>query len=329
MCVKLATVGAQKVKARFIEPMLLLRSADLPDDDGWLKELKLDGYRALAIKSGGKVELRSRNDKDFTARYAAVAKALTKMPDETVIDGEIVAVDEGGRPSFNILQNYGSSKAPILYYVFDVLVFAGKDVMGETLDVRRALLEQHVLPKVADPIRYSPELRGRMADLVQSVKAQGLEGLVAKRRTSIYEPGGRSGAWRKMRINQGQEFVIGGYTVGGSTFDALVYGYYEGKKLIYAARTRNGFTPKLRQDLMKRFHGLEMKDCPFDNLPEAKSGRWGVGLTATKMADCRWLIPVLVGQFEFVEWTPDNHLRHSRFIALREDRSAGEVRRDP
>ncbi len=308
--------------------MLLLRSADLPDDDAWLKELKLDGYRALAIKSSGKVELRSRNDNDFTARYAAVAKALTKLPDETVVDGEIVAVDEGGRPSFNILQNYGSSKALILYYVFDVLVVAGKDVMGETLDVRRALLEEYVLPKLADPIRYSPELRGRMADLVQSVKAQGLEGLVAKRRNSVYEPGGRSGAWRKMRINQGQEFVIGGYTVGGSTFDALVYGYYEGEKLIYAARTRNGFTPKLREELMRRFRGLETRDCPFDNLPEAKSGRWGAGLTAAKMADCRWLKPALVGQFEFTEWTPENHLRHSRFVGLREDKPPTEVKRE-
>jgi bifunctional non-homologous end joining protein LigD len=318
-------VGAQKVKARFVEPMLLLRSADLPDDDAWLKELKLDGYRALGIKSSGKVELRSRNDNDFTARYAPVAKALIKLPDETVIDGEIVAVDEGGRPSFNSLQNYGSSKAPILYYVFDVLVLAGKDVMGETLDVRRALLEEHVLPKLADPIRYSPELRGRMADLVQSVKAQGLEGLVAKRRTSIYEPGGRSGAWRKMRINQGQEFVIGGYTVGGSTFDALIYGYYEGERLIYAARTRNGFTPQLRRELMKKLRPLETKACPFTNLPEAKSGRWGEGLTAAKMAVCRWLEPLLVGQFEFVEWTPENHLRHSRFVALRDDKKAGDV----
>jgi bifunctional non-homologous end joining protein LigD len=138
--------------------------------------------------------------------------------------------------------------------------------MGETLDVRRTLLEEHVLPKLTDPIRYSPELKGRMADLVQSVKAQGLEGLVAKRRTSIYEPGGRSGVWRKMRINRGQEFVIGGYTVGGSTFDALVYGYYDGEKLIYVARTRNGFTPKLREELTKRFRPLETDACPHDRV---------------------------------------------------------------
>jgi ATP-dependent DNA ligase len=157
-----------------IEPMLLLRSAELPDDDAWLKELKFDGYRALAIKSNGKIQLRSRNDNDLSVRYGMFTKALSKLPDETVIDGEIVALDSAGRPSFNILQNYGSSKVPIHYYVFDVLVMGGKDVMGETLDARRALLETRILPALADPIRYSPELKGSMADLVQSIKAQGL-----------------------------------------------------------------------------------------------------------------------------------------------------------
>ena len=319
---------AQKVKAGFIEPMLLLPASDLPDDDAWLKELKLDGYRALGIRTDGKVQLRSRNDQDFAVRYAEIAKALAKLPDENVIDGEVVALDERGKPSFNILQNYGSSKASILYYIFDVLMLAGKDVMGETLESRRALLEERVLPRLPVPVRYSPELKGSMRDLIQSVKAQRLEGLVAKRRDSRYEPGQRSGAWRKMRVSQGQEFVIGGYTVGGSTFDALVYGYYEGNKLIYAARTRNGFTPKLREELMKRFRGLEIDACPFANLPEARSGRWGAGLTATKMADCRWLKPTLVGQFEYVEWTPENHLRQSRFIGLREDKGAKEVVRE-
>jgi ATP-dependent DNA ligase len=151
---------------------------------------------------------------------------------------------------------------------------------------------------------------------------------VAKRRDSKYEPGLRSGAWQKMRVNRGQEFVIGGYTMGGATFDALVFGYYEDDKLIYAARTRNGFTPSLRADLMKKFQNLEIAACPFANLPETKAGRWRVGLTAAKMADCKWLTPVLVGQFEFVEWTEEHHLRHPKFIVLRDDRKANHVRRE-
>src|SRR2546426_9938198 len=176
-------------------------------------------------------------------------------------------------------------------------------------------------------VRESPELKASLKDLVASVRAQGLEGLIAKRRDSRYEPGQRSGTWRKMRINKGQEFVIAGYTVGGATFDALVFGYYEGPKLLYVSRTRNGFTPRVREELMKRFRGLEVTECPFANLPEAKGGRWGQGLTAAKMAECRWLKPMLVGQFEFTEWTPDNHLRHSRFVTLREDKNARDVGR--
>jgi ATP-dependent DNA ligase len=154
---------------------------------------------------------------------------------------------------------------------------------------------------------------------VQSVKIQRLEGLVAKRRDSRYEPGERTGAWRKMRVNQEQAFIIGGYTVGGSTFDALIFGYYEDVKLLYAGRTRSGFTPRLRADLMKKLGPLETPECPFANLPESKSGRWGAGLTAAKLNDCRWVQPTLVGRFEYVEWTPENHLRHSRFLGLRED----------
>jgi ATP-dependent DNA ligase len=274
------------------------------------------------------VQLRSRNDNDFSVRYPAIVRALAPLPSETVIDGEVVALDEFGRPSFNILQNYGSSKVPILYYAFDVLVLAGRNVMGMPLAARRDLLDRYILSKLGEPIRESPELRAGLLDLVASVRAQGFEGLVAKRRDSRYEPGQRSGAWQKMRINKGQEFVIAGYTLGGATFDALVFGYYEGSKLLYVSRTRNGFTPRLREDLLKRFRGLEITECPFANLPEARGGRWGQGLTAAKMEECQWIKPVLVGQFEFTEWTPDNHLRHSRFVALREDKKPMDVRRE-
>jgi len=319
-----------RVKAGFVEPMLLLRTDTLPDEPArWQYQLKFDGYRAIAFKTGGRVHLRSRNDKDFSVRYPAVVRGLAKLPDETVIDGEIVALDADGRPSFSALQNFGASSAPVLlYYVFDVMVLAGRDVKRETLEKRRELLERHVLPKLAEPVRYTGELEASLRDLIHSVKAHGLEGLVAKRRNSLYEPGRRSGAWMKTRINQGQEFVIGGYTIGTRTFDALIFGYYEDDRLIYVARTRNGFTPAMRAQLFRKFRGLEVRDCPFVNLPEEKSGRWGQGLTKTKMADCRWLKPVLVGQFEFLEWTGDNHLRHTKFISVRDDKPAREVRRE-
>jgi hypothetical protein len=148
-----------KAKGRFIEPMLLLRTDRLPNDgDRWEYELKFTGYRAIAFKTGGKLHLRSRNDNDFSLRYADVVKGLAKLPDETVIDGEVIALDEDGRPSFNMLQNYGSSKAPVLYFVFDVMILAGRDVMKEPLEARRELLEKKILPKVGEPVRYAAPL---------------------------------------------------------------------------------------------------------------------------------------------------------------------------
>jgi ATP-dependent DNA ligase len=237
-------------------------------------------------------------------------------------------VDDDGRPSFNALQNYGSAPAPVIYYVFDVIVLSGRDVMREPLEKRRELLEEKVLPKLSEPVRYATSLDAALPVLVQSVKAQGFEGLVAKRRNSVYEPGLRTGAWMKMRVNRGQEFVIGGYTRGTKTFDALIFGYFEGEKLIYVARTRNGFTPVTRAQLFKKFKGLEINECPLANLPEARSGRWGQGLTKAKMAECQWLKPELVGQFELLEWTADNHLRHSKFVGLREDKKARDVFRE-
>jgi DNA ligase D-like protein (predicted ligase) len=315
-------------RAAFIPPMLLLRRETLPEGPHWRYELKHDGYRAVAFKSLGHLYLRSRNNKDFADRYPRILHGLADLPDETVIDGEVVAFDESGRPSFNVLQNSASRGIELVYFVYDVMTFEGRDVMSRPFDERRALLEDKVLHRLTEPVRYSQRLEASLADLIASVKAAKLEGLVAKNALSRYEPGIRSGAWQKMRINVGQEFVIGGYTVGGTTFDALVFGYYEGKKLMYAARTRNGFTAASRAALIRKLRPLEIDKCPFANLPESKSGRWGQGLTAEKMKECRWVKPVLVGQFEFLEWTGDNHLRHSRFVALREDKNAREVLRE-
>jgi DNA ligase D-like protein (predicted ligase) len=318
-----------RVKGRFIDPMLLLRTDQLPNDgDRWAYQLKFDGYRAIAFKTGGKLHLRSRNDNDFSLCYAGVVNGLAKLPDETVVDGELIVLDGEERPSFNLLQNYGSSRAPVLYFVFDVMVLAGRDVMREPLAVRRDLLQKKILPRLGEPVRYAAPLDATLPVLIESVKAQGLEGLVAKRLDSRYEAGLRSGAWQKMRVNRGQEFVLGGYTVGTKTFDALIFGYYESDRLIYVGRTRNGFTPAVREQLFRKLRGLEIEECPFVNLPETKSGRWGTGLTAAKMKDCRWLEPMLVAQVEFLEWTGDDHLRHTKFIALRDDKPAREVRRE-
>jgi bifunctional non-homologous end joining protein LigD len=214
-----------KVQAKFIEPMLLVPAQSLPEGAGWLYELKLDGYRAVAFKTSGEVHFRSRNGKDFSAKYPAIVSALAPMPDETAIDGEIVAL-EAGRPSFSALQNYAPSSGSLLYYAFDVMIAAGKDVMAQPLKVRREILLRSVLSKLSDPIRESLELDASLADLMRSVKAQGLEGLIAKRLDSRYEPGQRTGAWQKMRINQGQDFVIAGYTTSPKNFDALILGYY-------------------------------------------------------------------------------------------------------
>jgi ATP-dependent DNA ligase len=154
-------------KARFVEPMLLQRAEKLPEGDLWLCEVKLDGFRAEAIKSAGRLRFRSRNDKDFNAKYPAIVQALAAIPDETVIDGEIVALDEAGRPSFSALQNHGFGTAPLVYYVFDSMVLAGKDVMNEALTKRRELLQGRVLTKLGEPIRESPELDAGLPALIR------------------------------------------------------------------------------------------------------------------------------------------------------------------
>jgi bifunctional non-homologous end joining protein LigD len=176
-------VTIKKAKANFIEPMLLLRSATLPEDDGWIREIKLDGYRTIAFKNAGKIQLRSRNDNDMAARYPAIAKALSKLPDDTIVDGELVALDEDDRPSFNLLQNYGNSSGPLLFFIFDLLMLSGRDLKEESLETRRALLEKKVISKLSDPIRLSPALEGSMKALIASVKQNRLEGLVQSGKT--------------------------------------------------------------------------------------------------------------------------------------------------
>ena len=321
-------VPPTKTRARFIEPMLLLKTDSLPDGEGWVHELKVDGYRAIAFKTGGTLHLRSRNNNDFGLRYPAVVNGLARLPDETVIDGEVVAFDEEGRPSFNALQNYGTGAAPVVFYVFDLLVLAGRDQRGEILDTRRALLEKKVLPKLTDPVRYLAPLNAPLPDLIASVKAQaaGRPGCQTPEQQVRIRPA--NGCVAEDAHQSGAGVCDWRLHARHEDLRRAVFGYYEGDKLIYVARTRNGFTPATRVQLFKKFKPLESPDCPFVNLPETKRGRWGRGLTKDKMKECVWLKPVLVAHIEFLEWTGENHLRHSRFVGLREDKTPREVRRE-
>jgi bifunctional non-homologous end joining protein LigD len=317
----------QTARIAFVEPMRAKLAEDLPAGDEWVYEIKLDGYRALALKTAGEAELRSRNNNLLNARFPGIVKALERLPTDTILDGEIVALDEDGRPRFNALQNAPSASPQIYYYVFDLLASGGRSLLREPLSRRRALLDETLAP-LSDPVRLSGLLEASPRDLLAAARQQGLEGLVAKRRASIYEPGQRSGAWVKVKVNQGQEMVVGGYIPGKTHFDSLLVGYYEGKRLIFNAKVRNGFVPRLREAVYERMKPLETGVCPFDNLPEPRGARRGEALTAEVMKKCRWLKPKLVAQVEYTEWTEGDHLRHSRFAGLREDKDARQVRRD-
>jgi DNA ligase D-like protein (predicted ligase) len=284
----------------------------------WVYEIKLDGYRAEAIRSTEGVAFYSRNGKSLAKKFPYIVESLSDLPPETVIDGELVALDDAGRPEFNRLQNYSGAAPHIRYFAFDVIVLKGRDLTCVPFSERRKLLGMLKLSN--DRVRISECLNVSRETMLAAVKEQSLEGVVAKRIDSLYESGKRTGAWVKYRVNSGQEFVIGGYTPGPNGIDAIIVGYYRGDDLIYVARTRNGFVPASRRSVFQRLRGLKTEECPFVNLPETRKARWGEAMKAEKMKECVWVRPELVAQIEFLEWTDADHLRHSKFLGLREDK---------
>ena len=275
------------------------------------------------ISSG--VTLWSRRENLFTKQFPHIASACEQLPSGSLVDGEIVALDANGRISFNLLQHHRSKAQALLFYVFDVLVYRGRSLLKEPLERRREILSEIFKGIEAAPIALSESLSASADELIRVAKEFGFEGIVAKRKDSLYESGKRTGAWVKYKVNRGQEFVIGGYTPG-NPFDALIVGYYEGERLLYAAKVRNGFVPLVRREVASKVKGLEIDTCPFANLPEKKRTQWA--LTKEEMKNCVWLKPELVAQIEFTEWTPDGHLRHSKFVGLRNDKDAREVVRE-
>ncbi len=312
---------------KFIEPMQCKLVTTLPEGDGWQYEVKLDGYRALAIRSGSRTSLLSRRNRSLADRFIGVAKAVESLEDGTILDGEIVALDTNGQPSFNLLQNYSSEAAAVVYYAFDQLAYRGKSLLGLPLTKRREVLEA-TLSDGSEPIRRSVVLNASAERVIAAVKEQGLEGIVAKRSAARYEPGERSGQWVKFKTNRGQEFVVGGYRIGKNFFDNLAIGYYDGKRLLFIAKLKNGFTAAAKKAIYERLHKLETTQCPFANLPEPKNARRGEALTEAAMKSYRWVKPKLVVQADFTDWTQANHLRHSSFVGLREDKDATEVSKE-
>jgi bifunctional non-homologous end joining protein LigD len=310
--------------ATFKEPMECLAVPRLPDGPNWLFEIKLDGYRAIAVKSSGKLNLFSRRRNSFNKQYFLVFEALADLPDNTVIDGEVVALDQSGRPAFNLLQHYRAEASRIHYFVFDLLVFNNRDLTQLPLIERRQIMKS-VLKLESSRIRITDYFEASARDMLSAARDQGLEGVVAKRKDSRYEAGKRSGSWAKYRLNSGQELVIGGYVPGAHGVDAIVVGYYRGEDLIYVARVRNGFVPASRHQVFARLKPLIISKCPFVNLPERHKGCWGEGLTVADMGKCVWVRPEIVARIEFLEWTASNHLRHAKFAGLREDKDARTV----
>jgi bifunctional non-homologous end joining protein LigD len=314
-----------KARLEFVKPMLAKLSARLPTGTDWLYELKLDGYRALVMKKRGVVTVFSRRGNILNGWFPSLAAAFSFLPDDTIVDGEVVVLDQQGVPSFSDLQHSRFTSESLYFYVFDLIAYRGKDLRKLPLLERRRLLEGSVLKGMRDPVRLSAVFNASPNKLVAAAKKTGLEGVIAKRASSRYETGERSGAWVKYKTNKGQELVIGGYKPGPNGFDYLLVGYYEGKDLIFIAKVRNGFTPALRREVARNFLRLKTVKCPFANLPEPASARRGEAITAEVMPKIQWLRPKLVAQIEFTDWTKGNHLRHSRFVALREDKKASEV----
>jgi bifunctional non-homologous end joining protein LigD len=321
-------------KPRFIEPMKAKLMEKPPATGGWIYELKFDGIRLIAIKNHQKVSLLSRNQNDLSARFPEIVNAIENLPaEECVLDGEVVALDEEGRSSFQLLQalEMEGRKSPVYFYAFDILQLDGKGLVSLPLEARKNVLEK-LCASAGDPrIRYSGAIGGDASQLLNEVQRRGLEGIIGKLRNSAYEPGRRSGAWIKLKCVDEQEFVIGGFTPpqgARKRFGAILVGYYKDRDLVFAGKVGTGFTTKSLATFHKKFRAEERADCPFVDLPSKQNGQWVLGITPSMMKKIHWINPKFVAEIKFAEWTRDGKLRAPVFIALREDKKPGEVVRE-
>jgi bifunctional non-homologous end joining protein LigD len=308
-----------------VKPMNALTSEKLPsNDEGWAYEIKFDGYRIISFVQDGQVRLQTRNLLNATDEFPEVAGLGSAVGSHRVIlDGEVVAFDAGGRPSFGALQRRGKERPPVVYMVFDLLYLDGRPTMQLPYMERRKLLAE--LDVASGPSWQVPNYHlGDGALLLETTRAQGLEGLIAKRLDSIYEPGRRSREWLKIKNWGRQEFVIGGWLPGeggrSGHVGSLLLGYYDGGALRYAGRVGTGFTAAELARLEQRLQPLATETVPFyteDQPLPPEVRRFG-----------RFVEPVLVAEVAFSEWTHTGTVRQPSYKGLRTDKDPTEVVRE-
>ena len=327
-----AFTSSKKLAAQFVEPMKA-RLAESPPAGDWQYEIKFDGFRALALVNDREIALLSRNEKDFAGKFPQIVTSLKKLKiRNAILDGEIVALDDKGVSSFQLLQAFetGEKRPPLFFYVFDLLQLEGKNLKAKPLRERKKMLAS-VLKRAPDDIRFSGSLGDDAHAMLKKARKLGLEGLIGKRSDSTYEPGARSGAWIKLKLQRQQEFVIGGYSEPTGTrqhFGALLVGFYDQGCLKFCGKVGTGFNTRLLGNLNAHFKTISQAGCPFTNLPEQRRGRFGAGLTSTEMRRCHWVKPQMVAQVKFSEWTRDGKLRQPVYLGLREDKDAQAVIRE-
>lgn len=308
------------------KPQLATLVGRVPEGEGWLYELKFDGYRIIAhVEIDRGPRLITRNDNDWTARFQVVANALAELPVKSAIfDGEVVSLDQRGVSNFQLLQNSikTGDVLSLVYYVFDVPYLDGFDLTATPLIERKEALAR--LLRAANPandgaIRYSEHTEGHGEDVFQQARRRGMEGIIAKRADGPYQQF-RSNAWLKIKCTKQQEFVIGGYSKPEGSrvgFGALLLGYYDGDELKYAGRVGTGFTTQSLKQIIAELKKRRIDESPYADPPTGVESR---GVT--------WVKPELVGEVEFTEWTSDGRLRHPSFNGMREDKPAKQVIRE-
>jgi bifunctional non-homologous end joining protein LigD len=308
-----------------VSPMLATLVAEPPDAEGWIYEIKWDGYRAIAFQHENILELKSRNDKSFNEKFYPIYKALQDWGIDAILDGEIVVLNEQGHADFSGLQNWRSeADGDLIYYLFDILWLNGKELMSLPLYERREILKQIVPDEGV--IRLSENFDTTGNEFLALARQLGIEGIIAKRRDSIYLPGIRNTDWLKIKANKRQEVVIGGYTQNkgsNKAFSSLLVGVYEQGELIYTGKVGTGFNVKTQQDMMKQFKPLVIAESPFNIIPDVnKPSRFRPN---PPEAVATWLKPKLVCEVSYSEITSDGVMRHPSFEGMRIYKAAREV----